>query len=184
MQSLKRKYSITVSISRFWLWDETISDSFYAAASYNDSVMVRLQPFGRLIVFYLKVTWYTTIKFGCGVYNTNSTGKFHFDSIPIPLFAPDELNTLGNRLLILHQIYCILHKVFSTFTLHSMQRTDNWFFPPFLWVGSFIDHELLSVMNQYRSSWRIQIRISKIRLLHFSTHSCSLLLRVCTFPPT
>jgi len=169
MQSLKRKYSITVSTSRFWLWYNTISGSFYAAASYNDSVMVRLKPFGRLIVVYLRVTWYTTIKFGCGVYNTNSTGEFH---------SPDELNTLGNRL------HCILYKVFSKFILHSMRRTDKWFFPPFLWVGSFINHELLSVINQYRGSWRIGIRISKIRLLHFSTHSCSLLLRVFIFPPT
>lgn len=109
-------------------------------------------------------------------------GNFISISI-IPLLAPDEPNTLGNRLHILRKIYCILHKVYSKFTLHSMRRTDKWFFRPFSWVGSFINHELLSVIIQYRGSWWKQIRISKIRLLHFSTHSCFLLLVYSFFHP-
>ena len=113
--------------------------------------MVRLKLFGRLVVFFSQSL--DTLLLNLVAVSTIQTPPGNFISIRIiPLFAPDELNTLGNRLLILRNIYCILHKVFSKFSLHSMRRTDKCFFPPFLWVGSFIDHELLFVMNQYRSS--------------------------------
>ena len=116
--------------------------------------------------------------------STTQTPPGNFISILIiPLLDPDEPNTLGNIPHILRMIYCILHKVFSKFTLHSMRRTDKWFIPPFSWVGSFINHELLSVINQYHGSWIKQIRISKIRLLHFSTHSSFLLLVYSFFHP-
>jgi hypothetical protein len=145
------------------LWSENIQLQFQHLVSGCDtrqSVILSMQP-----LLAMTVEWYgynrsavwsyfisdllDTLLLNLVGVSTIQTPPENFISIRIiPLFAPDEPNTLGNRLHILHKINCILHKVFSKFTLHSMRRTDKRFFPPFLWVGSSLYQPRTFICNK------------------------------------